>query len=234
MADEPRISMTEAVAYLGGEERPYPVEAVPPGQRRILEVGAGVGNGTLQVAMAWPDAQITCLEPDDVARSTLAWRLAAAGLRDRVSILPLRLEEVDFLGTFDLVLAQHVICQVPQDQRGAFLVAMSRRMGYDGSAIVDDHFGPTSNEQIPRTQVGEERFGEFAYAQWFSAEPAGPGQRRVVHEVIVSDRRGDVVHQARHAEVEDCSDPELAMTLIRASGMVPSVIDEGWLRLTTP
>ena len=36
MADKPMISMSEAVAYLGGDERPYPVEAVPPGQRPLL------------------------------------------------------------------------------------------------------------------------------------------------------------------------------------------------------
>jgi SAM-dependent methyltransferase len=232
--DSPRIAMSEAVAYLGGEERPYPLEAVPEPPRRVLEVGSGVGNGTLQVALTWPHAQITCLEPDDVARSALVWRLAAAGLRERVSVLPLRLEEVDFLGTFDLVLAQHVLCSVPQADRGAFLVAMSRRMGYDGAAVIDDHFGPTSNEQIGRTQVGEERFGEFNYAQWFTAEPVGTAQRKVVHEIVVSDRRGDVIHESRTTATEDCADPELTMAVIRAAGLVPAVVGEGWLRLTTP
>lgn len=229
-----RIAMSEAMAYLGGEERPYPLEAVPEPPRRILEVGSGAGNGTLQVALMWPNAHLTCLEPDDAARNALVWRLAAAGMRDRVSVLPLRLEDVDFLGTFDLVLAQHVLCAVPQAERGAFLIAMSRRMGYDGAAVIDDHFGPTSNEAIGRTQVGEERFGEFDYTQWFTAEPSGTGQRRVVHEVVVSDRRGDVVHETRTTAVEDCADPDLTMSMIRAAGLVPAVVGDGWLRLTTP
>lgn len=230
----PTMSMFEAVAYLGGEERPYPVDAVRPAPRRVLEVGSGVGNGTLQAALAWPDATFYCLEPDDVARNTLAWRVAAAGLNNRVSILPLRLEETDFLGTFDVVLAQHVLCEVPPEERSAFLVAMTRRMGYDGAAVIDDHFGPTDNAPIPHTEVGQERFGDFTYTQFFTAEPAEGSRRNVVHEIVMTDRRGDVIHESRHEAVDFVTDDDLALSLIRAAGLMPASIGDGWLRLTTP
>lgn len=228
------ISMSEAAAYLGSEERPYPVEAVRPTPRRVLEVGSGVGNGTIQAALAWPEATFTCLEPDDVARNTLAWRLAANGLGDRVSILPLRLEETEFLGTFDVVLAQHVLCEIAPQDRPAFLTALSRRMGYDGAAVIDDHFGPTANEAVARTEVGQARFGEFTYTQWFTATPGKGSTRSAKHEIVMRDRRGDVIDETTHETVEYVTDPELAHSLIRAAGMVPASIGDGWLRLATP
>lgn len=232
----PVISESEALAYLGsGEETPYPLESVRPTPSRVLEIGAGAGSGTLQIAAAFPAARVVCLEPDDAARTALAWRIAGdAGLRDRVSVLPLTLYEADFLGTFDLVLARNLLSRTPPDERAAVLVKLSRRMGYDGSAIVDDRLGPETNAPEPRRMVAQERFGEFTCSHWTSAETAGRGQRDVVHEYVVADRRGDVIHQARHESTEWVADRELMLALIRAGGMAPAAIAEGWLRLSTP
>ena len=229
------ITTSEAMAYLGDEEAPYPLEAVRPEPRRVLEVGAGAGSGTLAIAAAFPDARIVCLETDDAARNALVWRIAQVpGLRERVSVLPLTLEETEFLGTFDLALARHVLCRVAPADRGDVATLLSRRAGYDGAIIIDDHLGTSSTEPSERRMVAEARFGELTYARWQATEPAGQGQVTEVDEYVVTDRRGDVVHHARHEHVEWVADRELLLAIVRAKGMAPAVIGEGWIRLTTP
>lgn len=229
------ITTSEAMAYLGEEEAPYPLEAVRPDPRRVLEVGAGAGSGTLRIAAAYPEARIVCLETDDAARNALVWRVAQeAGLRERVSVLPLPLGEVDFLGTFDLVLARHVLCRVPPADRGDVATELSRRAGYDGAVIIDDHLGSPSTETSERRLVAEARFGELTYSRFRTTEAAGQGQVTEVDEYVVTDRRGDVVHHARHDRVEWVADRELLLAIVRAKGMAPAVIGEGWIRLTTP
>lgn len=229
------ITPSEAEAYLGVHESPYPLEAVRPAPTRVLEIGAGPGIGTLHIADAFPHATIVSLEPGDSARSALAWRVAdVPELQARVSVLPLSIYEVDFLGTFDLVIARHLLCRTPPDDRGAVLMRLSRRMGYDGSTILDDCFGADSDESEPRRLVAERRIGDFTCSHWSTAENSGRGERTVVDEYAITDRRGDVVHQAQHQRVEWVADREFMLGSIRAAGMAPTAIAEGWMRLTTP
>lgn len=229
------ITPSEAEAYLGVDEATYPLEAVRPAPARVLEVGAGPGLGTLRIAEAFPQATVVALEPDDSARSALAWRLAGAPeLQARVSVLPLSIFEVDFLGTFDLVVARHLLCRTPPDARGAVLMRLSRRMGYDGSTIIDDCFGAETDASEPRRLVAERRIGDFTCSHWSTAENSGRGERTVVDEYTLTDRRGDVVQQAQHQRVEWVTDRDFLLGSIRAAGMAPTAIAEGWMRLSTP
>jgi hypothetical protein len=100
--------------------------------------------------------------------------------------------------------------------------------------IIDDHLGTPSTQPSERRMVAEARFGELTYARWQATEPAGQGQVTEVDEYVVTDRRGDVVHHARHERVEWVADRELLLAIVRAKGMAPAVIGEGWIRLTTP
>jgi SAM-dependent methyltransferase len=202
---------------------------------RVLEVGAGSGVGTLMVADAFPRATIVCLEPDDSARAALAWRIEGRpDLHARVSVLPLSIYEVDFLGTFDLVIARHLLHRTPPDARGAVLMRLSRRMGYDGSAVIDDCFGVETDASEPRRLVAQRRLGDFTCSHWSTAENSGRGERTVVDEFTLTDRRGDDVHQSQHQRVEWVANRDLMLDTVRAAGMAPTVIADGWIRLTAP
>lgn len=104
------ISAPEFLAY--GQPPPvdYPISDLGPDQSaaqvsEVIEIGSGSGAGVLSLLEQLPGAHVVCLEPDDIARAGLAWRLHDHPERDRVSILPLRLQDALALGPVDLVVA---------------------------------------------------------------------------------------------------------------------------------
>ncbi len=227
------ITAGEVGALLGADWAPYPLSAVRPTPTRILEISAGTGNGTLQLAETFPHASVVSLEIDDASRTASACRLAAVeGMRTRVSILPLSIFEADFLGTFDLIVAKGLLARTEPEGRAAAFMRLVRRMTPGGSTILDNDFGPTTSVQEPLRLVREARFGEFKYAHWTSVEPVDRRQRTVIDEYTIVDGRGEVISRSRHERTEWVADRELIQTMIAASGLSSAMIAEGWMRLS--
>lgn len=93
----------------------------PAGVRRILDIGAGTGTGTLALARRFPAAEVLALDIDGGMLRQVRERAAAGGLADRVST-----REVDIaaagpeLGQVDLVWSAAAIHEVA-DPECAFL-----------------------------------------------------------------------------------------------------------------
>jgi ubiquinone/menaquinone biosynthesis C-methylase UbiE len=77
---------------------------LPPGSRRILELGCGTGNLTLKLAERFPEAEIMTVDASPEMAATAAARAAAKGFGGRVRTVTGRFEETRFApGSFDLV-----------------------------------------------------------------------------------------------------------------------------------
>lgn len=106
--------------------------AVPTAPRCIVEVGAGSGMGTLNLAAEWPGARVVAVEPDATMRAILMGRLAAdQQLRARVDVVPMAVgveQEAALVRQagvgVDLVLAAHMIgILTPEDRAVLYRVA---------------------------------------------------------------------------------------------------------------
>ena len=224
----------ESAAYLGAEADPYPLHLLPQltHPHQVLEVGPGSGCGTVQLARELPDADITCLEPDDAARSALAWRLVDRGLlRGRVSVLPMALEEATSVRGADLVVARHVVCQVATNAREAFWSSVAGAVAASGVVLVDDHLGAVSSSDVPRRLAAEGTSGRHRVERWFSAVALGAHARRVTNEYVIRDVDGAVVHSEVRAHEQEVIDVDVEMALIAAAGLTRIEHRDGWMVL---
>lgn len=228
------ISESESPAYLGSSPDPYPLDCWPVDTvpANILEVGAGAGMGTLQLAEHFPEARITCLEPGDTPRAVLAWRIAdRADLRQRVSVLPLTVQKSSELPTYDLIVAHHVLCQVPVSDRKAFWTALAKRLASAGQVLIDDHFGPTSSNAVERKLAAQGWSGAYRVSRWFEAETIDDSKRSVINEYTIQDEAGRVIYCDRRVDEQEVVDRESSLRLPSLCGLEVAEATSGWLRL---
>jgi predicted O-methyltransferase YrrM len=224
----------ESAAYLGAEADPYPLHLLPQllHPRRVLEVGPGSGCGTVQLARELPEAEITCLEPDDAARSALAWRLVDRGLLEgRVSVLPMTVEETTSVREADLVVARHVVCQVAATERKAFWSSLAGALAASGVVLVDDHLGAVSSSDVTRRLSAEGRSGRYRVERWFSAVALHAQARHVTNEYVFRDTDGAVVHREERTHEQEVIDVEAELGLVATAGLTRIEHRDGWMVL---
>jgi hypothetical protein len=227
----------ESAAYLGADVDPYPLHLLPPalGPHHVLEVGPGSGCGTVQLAREFGAADITCLEPDDAARSAVAWRLVDRGLLDsRVSVLPMALQEATSLRASDLVVVRHVVCQVAVAGRAGFWSSLAATLSASGVVLVDDHLGAVSSDDVPRRLAAEGTSGRYRVERWFSAVALGARARQVINEYVVRDAGGVVVHSEVRTHDQEVVDVEAELQLVADAGLRTLGHRDGWLVLCSP
>ncbi|MFO7769550.1 MAG: RsmG family class I SAM-dependent methyltransferase [bacterium] len=125
---------------------------VPPGPRRLLDIGSGGGLPGIPLALAREDLTVTLLEGREKKTHWLARALHALELHRRVSVRTGRLEEqpAEWLHGFDLLTARAV---APPRR----LIAWSRRALGPESRLLVWH----SAEQLPEVrQAVEEEAGD--------------------------------------------------------------------------
>lgn len=224
------ISNTEFSAYAGASPVGYPLESAGS-PARILELGSGCGMGTRELVDRFPKATIVCLEPDDAARNALLWHLRHESAGH--SVLPLTVQEAAHLiGTFDLIVAHHVICQIRVADRAAFWIAVRGLLANDGIVLTDSHFGRTKTGSDPRrlgSATGQD--GEYRVHRWFSAEAQGP-VAVVTNEYEFVDARGTVIYRSVQRTEVDVVDVATERRLVSRNGLVIEDLDDRWLRLT--
>ena len=223
------IGSTEFLAYTGPTDVCYPVDG--SAGPRVLEVGAGAGSGTLHLLGRLPSVRIVCLEPDDAARNALLWRLVDHPERDRVSVLPLTLEQAGPLGPFDLVVSNHVVCQVPVASRPRFWSSLRGVLAPDGVALFDSHLGRTAATPTARRRSAEGRNGDYTVSRWFTLEEHGSGLR-VRNEYVMTAPDGSVVHRDERSEDVEVVSDEDALRQISDAGLAVTNPGDGWLRIT--
>lgn len=224
------ISSSEFLAYMGPNDVAYPV-ANFAGVTRVLEVGAGAGSGTLHLLKQLPDTHVVCLEPDDASRNALLWRLIDHPNRNRVSVLPLGLEYAAKLGTFDLAVANHVICQIPIVERPGFWRALAGSLTPSGLALIDSHLGRTSAGPVERRLSGTGANGDFNVSRWFSSAAKG-ADLHIRNEYVFADTDGSEIYRYETDAVVEVVDESACRQQILDAGLVIENLNDEWLRLT--
>ncbi|WP_198297844.1 O-linked N-acetylglucosamine transferase family protein [Bordetella genomosp. 9] len=118
-----------AVAHL------YGIETVPVSKARILEIGCGIGENLMPLALGYPDAEIVGLEssPDKVARANEA--ALAVGATNLQFHLTSALES-SALGEFDYIVMHELYSKVPTAVGQTLLAACRNYLSPKGIAYV--------------------------------------------------------------------------------------------------
>ncbi|GHJ42909.1 hypothetical protein Cs7R123_02510 [Catellatospora sp. TT07R-123] len=98
-----------------------PVQASP---HQIVDLGCGTGTGTLALLRRFPDAQVTAVDASDAHLHRLRHKAEAAGVGDRVVLIPADLDAPAWpdLGTPQLVWASASIHHLAEPDRALRLV----------------------------------------------------------------------------------------------------------------
>lgn len=191
-------------------EYPTPDSLVP---QAILEIGPGPGVGTFELLQSWPEAHLTCLEPGDVPRGALLWRLRdreLLGPTSRVEVLPLTFAEAAHLGRFDVIAAHHVVCEFDAELRREFWAFVHDHLADDGEACVDSHMGPAPGPDVPFGRRAEAAGPRHVFERWFGAETSADDAGRVStteYHLLASD--GTIVQTTRSSRFMPYFDPDV-------------------------
>ncbi|PWJ27207.1 RimJ/RimL family protein N-acetyltransferase [Branchiibius hedensis] len=225
------ITSSEFVAYTKEQEVGYPLDAAGTPDR-IIEIGPGCGTGTLELMAHFPGTEIICLEPDAAARNAVLWRLFDHPDREQVSVLPLTVEAArSVIAPADLVVAHHVICQVPIVQRDRFWSAVRDLLAPDGVALIDSHLGASDGPDVPRRLSAEGRSGQFTVQRWFSATHQD-SCLQVSNEYTFADGNGRILFSHRQVSKTEHTDTVAERARITGAGLHLTDLDDGWLSLT--
>lgn len=225
------ITSSEFVAYTGDQEVGYPLDAVGTPDR-IIEIGPGCGTGTLELMARFPGTEIVGLEPDAAARNALLWRLFDHPDREQVSVLPLTLQDArSVIAPADLVVAHHVICQVPIVQRDRFWSALRDLLRPDAVALIDSHVGASDGPEVPRRLSAEGRSGQFTVKRWFSTTHQN-SFLQVSNEYTFSDENGRIVFSHKQVSTTEHTDTGAERARITGAGLRLTDLDDRWLSLT--
>lgn len=95
----------------------------------VLDVGSGVGTFSIACCRQWPAASVVGIDPWEPAVELARQNVAAAGLRDRISLRTARVEELSDSEAFDLVWLPTLFLPTSAIEEGLPRVARSLRPG---------------------------------------------------------------------------------------------------------
>lgn len=179
------------------------------GARRILEIGTGDGQATLQLASALPpDGLLITMEADPAVAATARRQFAAAGYGDRISVIvgePLRfLHKVS--GPFDVVsesgvsesgVSESGASGVPRERLLALLRAGGVLITSNKKAIIEKH-DPALSIQVK----------DMTIAEWLAAAKADAQNRGLVEIIPMLEGLAQASERLRAAGWNDDADKD--------------------------
>ncbi|SOD62664.1 thiazolinyl imide reductase [Streptomyces zhaozhouensis] len=145
----------------------------------LLDVGAGTGLVTRQIADAFPDCEIVATEPAPGMRAILTARLAErADLAARVTVLPEAAHELVLPERLCGAVLCGVLGHLPPGARGDLLRGLAARLP-PGAPIVVEVMGLTSPVSMPPTRLRSATLGRLRYEWWMAGEPSGEDRMRL-------------------------------------------------------
>ncbi|MFD3685075.1 Gfo/Idh/MocA family oxidoreductase [Nocardiopsis sp. NPDC058631] len=156
---------------------------IDPRTGPLVDIGAGSGLVTRQVAAAYPDCRLIATEPAAGMRALLTARVGDdPGLAQRVTVLPHAAERLLEPGVLPDRLCGVVVCGVlghlEPDLRRELLRGLARRLA-PGAPIVVELTGMREPTRIRPTLLRHAELGEQRYEWWMSGEPDGPDRMRL-------------------------------------------------------
>jgi len=142
----------------------------------VLDVGAGTGLALAEAALLVPDVPILAVEPSPSMRAALFCRLVDdVSLRERTTVLPCNVEQLDVDGVADLVLCLGTSPCFPPAYRPDIWTALHRAM-VTGGALILDKPEPSEPAVVAATELGRIRIGQYTLVSSRRGEPAGQRQ----------------------------------------------------------
>lgn len=120
----------------------------PAGARRLLDVGGGSGAYTLAFLDAQPALQATLFDKPEVIEMARSW-VEAAGMRDRVSLVPGDFYADELPKGHDLALLSAIIHQNSPAENEALYRKVHRALDAGGRIVVRDYVMSPDHTQPP-------------------------------------------------------------------------------------
>ncbi|PWV55399.1 Gfo/Idh/MocA family oxidoreductase [Nocardiopsis sp. L17-MgMaSL7] len=159
------------------------LNGIDPQAGPLVDIGAGSGLVTRQVASAYPDSHLIATEPAAGMRALLTARVGDdPELARRVTVLPHTAEELLEPGALPERISGAVLCGVlghlEPDLRHELLRELVRRLA-PGAPIVVELTGMREPTTIPPTLLRHSELGDQRYEWWMAGEPDGPDRMRL-------------------------------------------------------
>jgi len=141
------------------------------GDGYVLEIGAGTGFETMQIAAALPASQLYAIEQSPAMRSALNSKLAAApDVLARTTVIAADFFRAILPAQWSCVIAHHFICQIDPSHRAIFWQLIRQHLAANGAAFVDRHYGAISLSTVNLRLSAQATAGENRYERWYAAE----------------------------------------------------------------
>lgn len=122
--------------HVGAVARLFGLNAAPPSQCRVLEIGCAAGGNIIPLAASFPDIQVTGVDPSRVQVAEGEKRIAALGLTN-ARLHAVGAESVDSsFGEFDYIICHGVFSWVPASVQDTILKVCAQRLAPDGVALI--------------------------------------------------------------------------------------------------
>lgn len=142
-----------------------------PSAGPVLDVGAGSGPCVQVIAEALPDVPIVAVEPSPAMRAALTCRIMAdAGLRDRVTVLGGRLDEVALPPQLSAAVICGTIGYLDAAARRSLWRDLAARLP-SGGVVVVDVMMLSQPQAVPLMKAASARIGEQEYEVWLEGQP---------------------------------------------------------------
>ncbi|OCC14039.1 Gfo/Idh/MocA family oxidoreductase [Streptomyces sp. PTY087I2] len=155
------------------------LRGIDVGAGPLLDIGAGTGLVTRQVAEAFPDARILATEPSAGMRAILTSRVADdPDLARRVTVRAAAANDLALPDKVSAVVACGVLGHIAPVRRRELLRELAARLPA-GAPIVVELMGFHTPVVMPSTRLRQAELGGLRYEWWMAGEPAGEDLMRL-------------------------------------------------------
>ncbi|NJQ05528.1 Gfo/Idh/MocA family oxidoreductase [Streptomyces lonarensis] len=149
------------------------LRGLDPAAGPLLDIGAGSGLVTRQVALAHPECEIIAAEPSAGMRAVLAGRMAEdPRTAERVTVVPEAAADLVLPDRISAAVACGVLGHLPPDQRRSLLRNLAAALAPEAPLVVE-LMGLYTPVVMPPTRLRRARLGRQRYEWWMAGEPAG-------------------------------------------------------------
>lgn len=152
---------------------------IDPHSGPLLDIGAGTGLVTRQIARAYPDCHLVAAEPAAGMRAVLTARLAEdPDLARRVTVRPDAAHELALPDRICAAVLCGVLGHIDAPGRRELLRALAERLA-PGAPLIVEMMGLTAPVSMPPTRLRRAALGRRTYEWWMSGEPSGEERMRL-------------------------------------------------------